>query len=83
MNIQERKNKEGKITSYRIRVFDHRDAQTGKQVFRTLSVKYDDTKSAAWNKKNAEKQAVIFEKSVMAVSIFRASETGHRLRPSL
>ena len=64
MNIQERKNKEGKITSYRIRVFDHRDAQTGKQVFRTLSVKYDDTKSAAWNKKNAEKQAVIFEKGI-------------------
>lgn len=64
MNIQERKNKEGKITSYRIRVFDHRDAQTGKQVFRTLSLKYDDTKSAAWNKKNAEKQAVIFEKGI-------------------
>ncbi len=64
MNIQERKNKEGKITSYRIRVFDHRDAQMGKQVFRTLSVKYDDTKSAAWNKKNAEKQAVIFEKGI-------------------
>ena len=64
MNIQERKNKEGKITSYRIRVFDHRDAQTGKQVFRTLSVKYDDTKSAAWNKKNAEKQAIIFEKGI-------------------
>ncbi len=64
MNIQERKNKKGKITSYRIRVFDHRDAQTGKQVFRTLSLKYDDTKSAAWNKKNAEKQAVIFEKGI-------------------
>ncbi|MBR6874206.1 MAG: hypothetical protein IKN17_11945 [Ruminococcus sp.] len=64
MNIQERKNKDGKITSYRIRVFDHRDAQTGKQVFRTLSVKYDDTKSAAWNKKNSEKQAVIFEKGI-------------------
>ena len=64
MNIQERKNKEGKITSYRIRVFDHRDAQTGKQVFRTLSVKYDDTKSSAWNKKNAEKQAIIFEKGI-------------------
>ena len=64
MIIQERKNKEGKITSYRIRVFDHRDAQTGKQVFRTLSVKYDDTKSAAWNKKNAEKQAIIFEKGI-------------------
>jgi integrase len=64
MNIQERKNKDGKITSYRIRVFDHRDAQTGKQVFRTLSVKYDNTKSAAWNKKNAEKQAVIFEKGI-------------------
>lgn len=29
-----------------------------------MSVKYDDTKSAAWNKKNAEKQAVIFEKGV-------------------
>ena len=64
MNIQERKNKDGKITSYRIRVFDHRDAQSGKQVFKTMSVKYDDTKSAAWNKKNAEKQAVIFEKGV-------------------
>ena len=32
MNIQERKNKEGKITSFRIRVFDHRDAQTGKVI---------------------------------------------------
>ncbi|MBR1422964.1 MAG: phage integrase SAM-like domain-containing protein [Ruminococcus sp.] len=64
MNIQERKNKEGKITSYRIRVFEHRDAQTGKQVFRTLSVKYDNTKSSAWNKKNAEKQAIIFEKGI-------------------
>ena len=64
MNIQERKNKEGKITSYRIRVFDHRDAQTGKQVFKTLSVKYDNTKSAQWNRKNAEKQGAVFEKGV-------------------
>ena len=32
MNIQERRNKDGKITSYRIRVFDHRDTQTGRQV---------------------------------------------------
>ena len=30
MNIQERRNKDGKITSYRIRVFDHRDTQTYK-----------------------------------------------------
>ena len=64
MNIQERKNKEGKITSYRIRVFDHRDVQTGKQVFKTLSVKYDNTKSAQWNRKNAEKQGAVFEKGV-------------------
>ncbi len=41
MNIQERRNKDGKITSYRIRVFDYRDTQSGKQVFSTLSVKYD------------------------------------------
>ena len=64
MNIQERRNKDGKITSYRIRVFDHRDTDTGKQVFKNLSVKYDSTKSESWNRKNAEKQAAIFEKSV-------------------
>ena len=69
MNIQERKNKEGKITSYRIRVFDHRDAQTGKQIFKTLSVKYDDTKSAQWNRKNAEKQGAVCEKGVALVRL--------------
>ena len=55
MNIQERKNKDGKITSYRVRVFDHRDATTGKQIFKNLSVKYDESKSETWNRKNAEK----------------------------
>ena len=64
MNIQERRNKDGKITSYRIRVFDHRDTQTYKQVFRTLSIKYDISKSEAWNRKNAEKQGMIFEKQI-------------------
>lgn len=64
MNIQERRNKDGKITSYRIRVFDHRDSQTGKQVFKTLSVKYIPEKSEGWNRKNAEKQGVIFENSI-------------------
>ena len=64
MNIQERRNKDGKITSYRVRVFDHRDVDTGKQVFKNLSVKYDSTKSENWNRKNAEKQAAIFEKGV-------------------
>lgn len=64
MNIQERRNKDGKITSYRIRVFDHRDTDTGKQVFKNLSVKYDSSKSDNWNRKNAEKQAAIFEKGV-------------------
>ena len=64
MNIQERRNKDGKITSYRIRVFDHRDSQTGKQIFKTLSVKYNPEKSEAWNKKNAEKQGIIFEKQI-------------------
>lgn len=62
MNIQERRNKDGKITSYRIKVFDHHDTDTGKQVFKNLSVKYD--KSESWNRKNAEKQAAIFEKGV-------------------
>jgi integrase len=64
MNIQERRNKDGKITSYRIRVFDHRDTDTGKKVFKNLSVKYDKSKSESWNRKNAEKQAAIFEKGV-------------------
>lgn len=64
MNIQERRNNDGKITSYRIRVFDHRDSKTGKQVFRSLSVKYDDSKSENWNRKNAEKQGAIFEKGI-------------------
>ena len=64
MNIQERRNNDGKITSYRIRVFDHRDTDTGKQVFKNLSVKYDNSKSENWNRKNAEKQAAIFEKGV-------------------
>lgn len=64
MNIQERRNKDGKITSYRIRVFDHRDTETGKQVFKNFSVKYDNSKSKNWNRKNAEKQAAIFEKGV-------------------
>ena len=62
MNIQERRNREGKITSYRIRVYDHRDALTGKQYFRTVSVKYVAGKSEAWNRRNAEKEAVLFEK---------------------
>ena len=64
MNIQERRNKDGKITSFRIRVFDHRDVTTGKQVFKTLSVKYDSAKSENWNRKNAEKEGAVFEKSV-------------------
>lgn len=64
MNIQERRNRNGRITSYRIRVYDHRDTQTYKQVFRTLSIKYDPAKSEAWNRKNAEKQGIIFEKQV-------------------
>ena len=64
MNIQERKNKNGKITSYRVRVFDHRDTQTGKQIFKNLSVKYDDAKSESWNRKNAEKQGAIFENAI-------------------
>ena len=64
MNIQERRNKKGNIISFRVRVFDHRDITTGKQIFKNLTVKYDDSKSEAWNRKNAEKQAVIFEKSV-------------------
>ena len=45
MNIQERRNKDGKITSYRIRVFDHRDTDSGKQVFKNLSIKYDNSKT--------------------------------------
>ena len=64
MNVQERRNKDGNITSYRIRVFDHRDTETGKQVFRSLSVKYDSSKSENWNRKNAEKQGAIFEKGI-------------------
>lgn len=64
MNIQERRNKDGKITSYRIRIFDHRDSQTGKQIFKTRSIKYDSTKNEHWNRKNAEKQGVLFERSV-------------------
>ena len=64
MNTQERRNKDGKITSYRIRVFDHRDTQTYRQIFRTLSIKYDSTKSEAWNRRNAENQGAIFEKQI-------------------
>ena len=75
MNIQERKNKKGEITSYRIRVFDHRDSATGKQVFKTLSVKYDHDKSEAWNRKNAEKQGVIFEKGVEEMTVSDARIT--------
>ncbi len=33
-------------------------------MFKKLSVKYDNTKSESWNRKNAEKQAAIFEKGV-------------------
>ncbi len=47
MNIQEQRNKNGEITSYRISVFNHRDTQTGRQIFRTLSVKYDHDKTEA------------------------------------
>lgn len=63
MNIQTRRNKDGKITSYRVRVFDHRDVN-GRQVFKTLSVKYNPNKSESWNRTNAEKQGYIFEKGV-------------------
>lgn len=45
-------------------MFDQRDTQTGKQVFRTLSVKYDHDKTETWNRKNTEKQGIIFEKQV-------------------
>lgn len=75
MNIQERKNKKGESTSYRIRVFDHRDSATGKQVFKTLSVKYDPDKSEAWKKKNAEKQGIIFEKGVEELTVSDARIT--------
>ena len=64
MNIQERKNRFGEITSYRIRVFDHRDAVTGKQVFYSCSVRFAKDKSEEWNRNNAFKQAVLFEKKV-------------------
>ena len=64
MNIQERRDKNGNIISYRIRVFSHRDINTGKQVFKNHSFKYDETKSETWNRKQAEKQAAVFEKSV-------------------
>ena len=75
MNIQERKNKKGEITSYRIRVFDHRDSETGKQIFKTLSVKYNPDKSEAWNRKNAEKQGVIFEKGIEDMTVSDARIT--------
>ena len=75
MNIQGRKNKKGEITSYRIRVFDHRDSATGKQVLKTLSVKCDPDKSEVWNRKNAEKKAVIFENSVEEMTISDARIT--------
>ena len=75
MNIQERRNKKGEITSYRIRVFDHRDSETGKQIFKTLSVKYNPDKSEAWNRKNAEKQGIIFEKGVEDMTVSDARIT--------
>ena len=75
MNIQERKNKDGKITSYRVRVFDHRDVTTGKQIFKNLSVKYEESKSELWNRKNAEKQGAIFEKSVGELTATTATIT--------
>ncbi|MCM1330018.1 MAG: site-specific integrase [Ruminococcus sp.] len=74
MNIQERRNKDGKITSYRIRVFDHRDV-SGKQVFRTLSVKFDSSKSENWNRKNAEKQGAVFEKGIQEQTLTDARIT--------
>ena len=64
MNIQERRNKDGNITSYRVRVFDHRDSETGKQIFRNLSVKYDPSRSETWNRRNAEKEGAVFEKGI-------------------
>lgn len=69
MNIQECKNKKGEITPYRIRVFNHRDSETGMQIFKALSVKYAPNKSAAWNRKNAEKQGIIFEKGFEKLTI--------------
>lgn len=75
MNIQERRNKDGNITSYRVRVFDHRDVTTGKQIFKNLSVKYDDTKSENWNRRNAEKQGAVFEKSVEELTATTSSVT--------
>jgi integrase len=45
-------------------VFSHRDVTTSKQIFKNLSVKYDDTKSENWNRKNAEKEGAVFEKGV-------------------
>jgi hypothetical protein len=75
MNIQERRNKDGKITSFRVRVFDNRDVTTGRQVFKTLSVKYDLTKSENWNRKNAEKQGAVFEKSVEEYTVTTSNIT--------
>jgi integrase len=75
MNIQERKNKDGIITSYRVRVFSHRDTATGAQKFKNLSVKYDNSKSELWNRKNAEKQGAIFENSVEELTVTTSTIT--------
>ncbi|MDR0197642.1 MAG: site-specific integrase [Oscillospiraceae bacterium] len=64
LNIQECRNKDGKITSYRVRVFDRRDAKTGKQFFKTLSIKYNPEKSETQNRNEAEMRGWLFEKSI-------------------
>jgi integrase len=45
-------------------VFSHRDVTTGAQKYKNLSIKYDDTKSESWNRKNAEIESAVFVKGV-------------------
>ena len=60
-NIKPRKNKDGKITSYQIRVYKGRD-ENGKQLTPyTMTWKPNPTKSDKQNEKEVKKQAIQFE----------------------
>ncbi|GHU56425.1 hypothetical protein AGMMS49975_19720 [Clostridia bacterium] len=63
-NIQPRKNKDGKVISYSIRVYKGRDSKTGKQLKPyTTTWEVPPNWSDKRAEKEAQKQAAIFEKN--------------------
>ena len=63
--LQSRRNKEGQVVSYSIRVYKGRDPRTGKQLTPyTMTWRVPEGWSDKRARKEAEKQAAVFEKGI-------------------